>query len=679
MSRRSAWLLLALLGCSGPPQDVVHAEAWVGPGRHARDEVSRILAEAPVSVDGPGIDGRFRVIASHRALDELEALGLVVNIQREDHRRAAARAPGYHDADQMADALRDLAQDHPDSTELLDLGRSVDGRPLLGLRIGEGDWRVRVLAAHHGDELSSAELALSLAEGLIADPVDVEVWVVPHVNPDGVAGGTRYNAHAVDLNRNYGFKWSDDEYRAGDAPFSEPESQAMRVLSSYRGFASGLSVHAGAALICYVWNYTTQPSPDEGLLISQSEAYLQRCDVDGFYHINGGAWYITYGDTTDWSYGRQGTLDYTLEVSVDKTPPTSELEGVIDDHMDAVMHFIQREPALVGSVRDASDDRPVEATITPVGGQVGTAGPDGRFARWYPTGELQLEVGAPGYRSQTVELELEAGVSQQLDVVLERDDLVQLRPEPALVTWGDSARELVLPGIDDEQVTLFRAGYPDVTLSGAAESFTVVPSELQPGPWGVRTSQGSAPRSLFVGERDDRVRLTEVEWQDDAIRVEGQGFEGGTRAWAVVGDARGLLALEILSATEDSLLLDAQPIALELGVVDLLVVSSGAQLTALDLAAGSTVDTGAPSDTQAPETDSPPPVQDSSLPVIGGAKCGCATSTSSRLAPGLFLVTLACVCGLRRRERNPRRRRVSVEPGHSPARSREPDAPWELS
>jgi len=679
MSRRLAWLLVALLGCAEPYQDVVHAEAWVGPGRHARDEVSAILAEAPVSVDGPGNDGRFRVIASHRALDELEAHGLEVHIQRADHRSAAARAPGYHDEDQMADALREIAEDHPDSAELVDLGRSVDGRPLLGLRIGEGDWRVRVLAAHHGDELSSAELALSVAEGLLADPVDAEVWVVPHVNPDGVAGGTRYNANAVDLNRNYGFEWSDDEYRAGDAPFSEPESRAMRVLSSYRGFASGLSMHAGAALICYVWNYTTQPSTDEGLLVAQSEAYLQRCDVDGFYHINGGAWYVTYGDTTDWSYGRQGTLDYTLEVSVDKTPPTGELERMIDDHRDAVMHFIQREPALVGSVRDAGDDRPVEATITPVGGQGGTAGPDGRFARWYPAGELQLEVGAPGYRSQTVELELEAGVNQRLDVVLERDGLIQLRPEPVLLTWGDSARELVLPGIDDEQVTLFRAGYPDVTLSRAAESFTVVPSELEPGPWGVHTGQGSAPRSLFVGERDDRVRLTRVEWQEETISVEGQGFEVGTRAWAVVGDTRGLMALEILSATKDSLLLDAQPLASEQGVVDLLVVSSGAQLAALDLAAGSTVDTGAPSDTQAPETDSPPPEQDSSLPEVGGVKCGCATSSSSRLAPGLFLVTLACVCGLRRRERNPRRRRVSVEPGLRPARSRDLDAPWELS
>ncbi len=675
---RLRWLLLALLGCSPSPDLPVHAEAWVGAGQHGPQDLPALLASQPLSVDGPGADGRFRVIASHHALDQLRALGLDVQVSRQDHRSSASRAPEYHDADQMADALRDLALAYPGEAELVDLGRSVDGRPLLALRIGSGDWRVRIVAAHHGDELSSSELALAVAEQVLRQPVSAEVWVVPHVNPDGVADGSRYNSRAVDLNRNYGFKWADSEYRAGDAPFSEPESRAIRVLSSYRGFASGLSMHAGAALICYVWNYTTQDSPDQALLLAQAEAYRQACDLSGFYQINGGAWYVTYGDTTDWSYGRQGTLDYTLEVSVDKTPPASQLEGLIDDHMDAVQSFLQREPALVGTVRDALDDTPLEATITSENGGASVSGVDGRFARWLPAGGASLEIQAPGYQGQVVELEVVMGEAQVLDLALERDALLTLRPEPALLTWDDQERELLLPGIDDPQVTLSRVGYPSLTIQRSGQGYAVASADLEPGPWTVETSQGVAPRALFVGERDDRVQLTSVGWQADELVVEGQGFADGTRAWAITGQARGLVPLEVLQADQTGLVLDAGPLAELVGVADLMVVSSGAQLAALDLAGGGVVDTGAPSDTQGPGVDSPTTGPDSWPSVVGGGRCGCAASSRPTLAPALFLVTLATVFGLRRRERNSGRPRVSLEHGLQHGRSDNPEAPQEL-
>ncbi len=112
------------------------------------------------------------------------------------------------------------------------VGRSVEGRPIVALRSGGADpaAKVLVVGAIHGDEAAGMRIARRLV-GLGA-PRRAELWVVPTINPDGIAAGTRGNAHGVDLNRNFPFDWrrlGGGEY-SGTGPLSEPESRAARRL-----------------------------------------------------------------------------------------------------------------------------------------------------------------------------------------------------------------------------------------------------------------------------------------------------------------------------------------------------------------------------------------------------------------------------------------------------------------
>jgi protein MpaA len=82
------------------------------------------------------------------------------------------------------------------------IGRSADGRAIVAYRAGEpGKPVVVVVATMHGEENFGQYVARGLLEG---QPIaDVDLWVVPVLNPDGLAKDRRWIKGHVDLNRNF--------------------------------------------------------------------------------------------------------------------------------------------------------------------------------------------------------------------------------------------------------------------------------------------------------------------------------------------------------------------------------------------------------------------------------------------------------------------------------------------
>lgn len=121
----------------------------------------------------------------------------------------------------------------PRVVEERQIGTSVEGRPIIAYRLGTpGGIPVMAIGSIHGDEQAGIEIVEYLRDAA-AVPVGYDVWVVPSVNPDGNANGTRTNARAVDLNRNFSTNWQSIDCGAhpqncsGPEPMSEPETQAV--------------------------------------------------------------------------------------------------------------------------------------------------------------------------------------------------------------------------------------------------------------------------------------------------------------------------------------------------------------------------------------------------------------------------------------------------------------------
>jgi murein peptide amidase A len=118
------------------------------------------------------------------------------------------------------------------------IGRSVLGRPIVAWAYGRPTARRKILVVGciHGNECAGLAITTALRRRPV--PNNVQLWIVPEMNPDGTAADTRQNAHGVDLNRNFPYRWqpiSDPTYDSGPRPSSEPETRAaMRLVRRIR-------------------------------------------------------------------------------------------------------------------------------------------------------------------------------------------------------------------------------------------------------------------------------------------------------------------------------------------------------------------------------------------------------------------------------------------------------------
>lgn len=133
-------------------------------------------------------------------------------------------------------------------------------------RFGRGPLKRAIVAGIHGGyEWNTTALAEALIETLAEDPEivppEVSFFILPSLNPDGLARSHGYagraNENGVDLNRNFPFNWKASWPKAGcwhylpisggDHPASEPETQALiRFLLSEH--VEGLISYHSAAL-----------------------------------------------------------------------------------------------------------------------------------------------------------------------------------------------------------------------------------------------------------------------------------------------------------------------------------------------------------------------------------------------------------------------------------------------
>ncbi|PHV70327.1 hypothetical protein CS063_10570 [Sporanaerobium hydrogeniformans] len=171
-------------------------------------------------------------------------------------------------------------------TQYIQVGYSqVENKELAGIKVGKGEKAILINGAHHGRESMTGMLVYEQAKRMIQmyesgatyqgqrvrDLLDrVAIVFVPIVNPDGVTiamnkdSKWKANGRGVDLNKNYPTAGATQKTvtkpgalnYAGEKPFSEKETQAIRDLCEQYHFETSIAYHSAGEVI-YWWYYQT--------------------------------------------------------------------------------------------------------------------------------------------------------------------------------------------------------------------------------------------------------------------------------------------------------------------------------------------------------------------------------------------------------------------------------------
>lgn len=295
----------------------------------------------------------------------------------------------FHNYAELTSELQTLQTENPDLVRVHSIGKSLEGRDIWAIHINtnEADLEARSSARpgaiymgnHHAREHLSLEIPLMLAQHLVNNRRSPEIsalldsrdiWIIPMVNPDGaeydISTG-RYKMwrknrrdngkgkFGVDLNRNYSFGWgtggsskdpSSDVFM-GPAPFSEPETQAIRdFVSSHLNAKVLLTFHTFSELILYPWGGKNDPIADTRDRAVFEKMATTMAGWNNYTPEPASDLYIASGDTVDWAYGTHKIFAFTFELSPKDMwdggfyPGQSVIDRVFNDNLKPCLYML---------------------------------------------------------------------------------------------------------------------------------------------------------------------------------------------------------------------------------------------------------------------------------------------------------------------------------------------------
>lgn len=210
-------------------------------------------------------------------------------------------------------------------------------------RINNKSARFLVQGGLHGNETLAPQFVIWLARRFEKgestlnslanqEKLDVAIDFLPYANPDGLARMSRYNAHGVNLNRNFGVLWGISRENPGTEQFSEAETKAIKRLIENRKYTAAVDVHgyvnwvvapSAKKMIEVAANSTVSDSNESaGVLAKVREHRLWLASLSNVVSALGSSYELKTaaelgdgGAFEDWTFWQGGAMAFCLELA----------------------------------------------------------------------------------------------------------------------------------------------------------------------------------------------------------------------------------------------------------------------------------------------------------------------------------------------------------------------------
>ncbi len=333
------------------------------------------LQQQSFDIAGRGIDGHIDLVVDEAQQQLLTQKGLRTELLAFTPKSWPPGMGDFLTVDEIHEELQTLANLYPEITFLTSIGTSVEDREILALKISDNaelqeddEAELLYFGGIHAREVISPVVVIYFIRYLLQNHHNSEIqslieklqlWLIPCLNPDGLYHVEHVNklwrknrrdngdgTFGVDLNRNFGYKWgydnagsspitSNETYR-GPAPFSEPESRALRGLMQQHDFIASISYHSYGNLVLFPWAYIHENTPYHNIFMHLASTMSKK---NGYHYGNPnlGTIYLANGDSEDYIYSYQGeespVFAFTLEVGDTFFPAQSEIKKLAEENL----------------------------------------------------------------------------------------------------------------------------------------------------------------------------------------------------------------------------------------------------------------------------------------------------------------------------------------------------------
>ena len=308
---------------------------------------------------------------------------------------------GFYTFEEVEDKLDEMKTEYPNLiTSKTSIGTSIEGRPIWMVKISdnpeinEGEPAAYFDGLHHAREPLSMATNINFMFWLLENYTtntsvqflvdNRELYFVPVVNPDGYKYNETTNPNGgglwrknrkvsgggcigVDLNRNYSFEFAHDSSCAsnnpctntyhGTAPFSEPETLAIRDFLGLIQPKTGFSIHSTAGVYLMPYGYNTSP-PAFDIYSEWASAFLDESDYayGVTFQMLG---YTSCGTTRDYFHS-EGIYGWTPEIDGSGFwPQQSTIFDLVGENVRPLLY----QSWLAGAYLDVQDHKQIGDAI----------------------------------------------------------------------------------------------------------------------------------------------------------------------------------------------------------------------------------------------------------------------------------------------------------------------------